>query len=158
VIRRILSMILACVVTVAVLLMLAAYLMEDQCETQTVLHTRIHKDNRYFSLCRDRIYIVDEDHEYMPLFGHDEASFSVLPFFYAKDKDHVYYVAHGDDLLGGSEVRILPGADPVSFKVLDTYTSKDSKHTYRFPYLPSSTLETYLDITDNTPPPTGNHP
>lgn len=144
-----LSLILACAVAVVTLQIFIAYLMEDPCETQSTLHTQINWDNRFFSRCRDRVYVADEDHDYFPLLGHDAASFKVLPFFYAKDKYHVYYVAHGDDLLGGTEVRILPGAFPATFEVVDAHTAKDSKHTYYFPYSPSSDSETNVKVTDN---------
>jgi len=147
-----LSKILMCAVTVAASLILVEYLADDPCERQSSIHMPISGENRFFSICRDRIYLTDEDHDHILLVGPDDATFSVLPFFFAKDKEHVYYVTHGNDLLGGSEVNILPGADPASFEVVDIHVSKDAKHTYRFPYPPRSDIATDIQIMDNTTP------
>ncbi len=57
--------------------------------------------------------------------GIDPASFEILNYDYAKDKNNAYYISIEKDGLAA-----ISSADPASFKILDSGYAKDKNYVY----------------------------
>lgn len=129
----IISVVVAVVAISVVGLIIYAYAYRcEQPDAKGQLHTKLNVANDYFYLCRGRIYVRDSNQTYFPLTNFDPESFETLPYFFAKDKNNVYYVARVADqlFLTGDEVRRIEGADPRSFEVLSELTARDQKYDF----------------------------
>ncbi|AFY39987.1 hypothetical protein Lepto7376_3829 [[Leptolyngbya] sp. PCC 7376] len=122
---------------------------QQKCPSYAEQKVQVLEANPFVYECGGEFYIRNGTNTGSTQIYVDLESFEVLPDYYAKDKNNVYYVAPvGDDLFGGHEFRAIAGADPTTFDVLNSDFSSDAQWIY---YLDSNSWEILTLRKDNWP-------